>query len=89
MLVDAGQTISDVTGLLGEVLGEHVPVVTRRGEGLWPVEADRGQLEQAIVNIAVNARDAMPGGGQVTIDDREHRHWRIHAAGPAGRRRSR
>jgi two-component system, cell cycle sensor histidine kinase and response regulator CckA len=68
VLVDAGQTVSDVTGLLGEVLGEDVPVVTRGGEGLWPVEADRSQLEQVIVSIALNARDAMPGGGQVTIE---------------------
>jgi PAS domain S-box-containing protein len=68
LLVDLGQMISDVTGLLGEVLGEHVPVVTRRGAGLWPVEADPGLLEQAIINIVVNARDAMPGGGQVIID---------------------
>jgi PAS domain S-box-containing protein len=68
VLVDLGQIISDVAGLLGEVLGEQVPVVTRLGSGPWPVEADPGLLAQAIINIAVNARDAMPGGGQVTIE---------------------
>jgi len=68
VLLDLGQTISDATGLLTEVLGEHVPVVTRQVEGLWPVEADPGLLKQAIVNMALNARDAMPGGGQVTVD---------------------
>ena len=68
MLVDLGQMISDATGLLSEVLGEHVPIVTRQAEGLWTVQADPGLLKQAIVNIALNARDAMPGGGQVTID---------------------
>jgi PAS domain S-box-containing protein len=68
VLVDIGQMISDATGLLGEVLGEHVPVITRQAEGLWPVQADPGLLKQAIINIAVNARDAMPGGGQVAID---------------------
>jgi two-component system cell cycle sensor histidine kinase/response regulator CckA len=67
-LVDLGQMISDATGLLGEVLGEHVPIVTRQADGLWEVQADRGLLQQAIVNIALNARDAMPGGGQVVID---------------------
>ena len=41
-LVDVGQLINDVTRLLGEVLGEHVPVITRQGAGLWPVEADLG-----------------------------------------------
>ena len=68
VLVDLGQTVSEVAGLLSEVLGERVPVITRTGEGLWPLQADRAQLEQVIVNIALNARDAMPGGGQVTIE---------------------
>jgi PAS domain S-box-containing protein len=68
VLVDLGQMVSDATGLLGEVLGEHVPVVTRQAQGLWPVQADPGLLKQAVVNIALNARDAMPGGGQITID---------------------
>jgi two-component system, cell cycle sensor histidine kinase and response regulator CckA len=68
VLVDIGQMISDAAGLLSEVLGEHVPVIIRQAEGLWPVQADPGLLKLAIVNIAVNARDAMPGGGQVAID---------------------
>jgi PAS domain S-box-containing protein len=68
ILLDLGLLISDATALLTEVLGEHVPVVTRQADGLWPVQADPGLLKQAIVNIALNARDAMPGGGQVTID---------------------
>jgi PAS domain S-box-containing protein len=65
--VDVGRLIQDVSGLLGEVLGEHVPVTTAHGAGLWPVEADAGLLEQAIINLALNARDAMPDGGRVTI----------------------
>jgi PAS domain S-box-containing protein len=68
ILLDLGQTISDATGLLVEVLGEHVLLATGQSEGLWPVQADPGLLKQAILNIAVNARDAMPGGGQVVID---------------------
>jgi PAS domain S-box-containing protein len=68
VLLDLGLIISDATGLLTEVLGEHVPVITRQADDLWPVTADPGLLKQAIVNIALNARDAMPGGGQVTID---------------------
>jgi two-component system cell cycle sensor histidine kinase/response regulator CckA len=67
-LVDLGQMISDATGLLREVLGEHIPIVIGQTDGLWEVQADRGLLQQAIVNIALNARDAMPGGGQVVID---------------------
>lgn len=76
VLVDIGQLISDATGLLGEVLGEHIPVVHREADGLWSAQADPGLLKQAIVNIALNARDAMPQGGQITIDavniDTEH-----------------
>jgi PAS domain S-box-containing protein len=68
VLLDLSLMISDATGLLTEVLGEHVPVVTRQADDLWPVQADPGLLKQAIVNVALNARDAMPGGGQVTID---------------------
>jgi PAS domain S-box-containing protein len=68
VLLDLSVMISDATGLLTEVLGEHVPVVTRQADDLWPVQADPGLLKQAIVNIALNARDAMPGGGQVTVD---------------------
>ena len=68
VLVDFGQLINDVSRLLREMLGEHIPLVTRQGAGLWPVEADPGLLEQVIMNIAVNARDAMPAGGRVTID---------------------
>ena len=67
VLVDIGPLISDITMLLGEMLGENIPVAVQPGPGLWAVEADPGQLEQAIVNVAVNARDAMPGGGQITI----------------------
>jgi PAS domain S-box-containing protein len=68
VLLDLDRLVSDVTRLLGQVLGEHVRLVTRPDAGLWPLEADPGQLEQAIINIAVNARDAMPAGGRVTIE---------------------
>jgi PAS domain S-box-containing protein len=65
--VDLNRLVGDVTSLLGRILGEHVSLITRPGTGLWPVHADPGQLEQAVINIAVNARDAMPAGGQVII----------------------
>jgi PAS domain S-box-containing protein len=68
VIVDIGQLVGDVTLLLGEMLGESVPVVAQPYAGLWPVEVDPGLLEQVITNIAVNARDAMPAGGQITID---------------------
>jgi PAS domain S-box-containing protein len=67
-VVDLGQLIGDATGLLREVLGEHVPIATRQAADLWEVQADPGLLKESIVNIALNARDAMPGGGQLAID---------------------
>jgi PAS domain S-box-containing protein len=59
--------VSDVKELLARSIGEHVQLVTELPTGLWPVKADPGQLEQILVNLAVNARDAMPGGGTLTI----------------------
>ena len=61
--------ISEVSHLLKRLLGETVQLVVKHGRGLGPVRADPGQLEQVIVNLAVNARDAMAskGGGALTI----------------------
>jgi PAS domain S-box-containing protein len=67
-VLDVTDLIADVSRLLGDVLGEHISVVTRHSGDLWPVEADPGLLEQVILNIMVNARAAMPGGGQVSIE---------------------
>jgi signal transduction histidine kinase/ActR/RegA family two-component response regulator len=54
--------------LLRRSLGEHIDLTITPADGLWPVKADAGQLEQVLVNLAVNARDAMPGGGKLTVD---------------------
>jgi two-component system cell cycle sensor histidine kinase/response regulator CckA len=48
-------------------LGGQIELVVSAEPGLWRVEADRGQLEQVLVNVALNARDAMPAGGRLTI----------------------
>ncbi|WNO52876.1 hybrid sensor histidine kinase/response regulator [Stakelama saccharophila] len=65
--------ISEVSNLLKRLLGETVELVVQHGRGLGPVRADPGQLEQVVVNLAVNARDAMlskhpNGGGTLTIE---------------------
>jgi PAS domain S-box-containing protein len=60
--------VRDVEQLLRRSLGEHVRLVTSLAPGLWPVIADPGQMEQVLVNLAVNARDAMPSGGILTVD---------------------
>ncbi len=64
VLVDV---LADVSILLDRLLGEQIELKLVHGRELWPVMADVNQLEQVIVNLAVNARDAMEGGGHVSI----------------------
>ena len=65
---DLNRLISGMTELLRHTLGESVAMETVLGSGLWPVAIDRNQLETAILNLAVNARDAMGESGKLTIE---------------------
>jgi PAS domain S-box-containing protein len=62
--------VTDVEQLLRRTIGEDVELTIASDADLATVLADRGQIEQVLVNLAVNARDAMPGGGHLTIDTR-------------------
>jgi two-component system NtrC family sensor kinase len=66
--IDANRLVAGMSDLLDRTLGETVAVETVRSAGLWLTEADAPQLEAAILNLAINARDAMPDGGKVTIE---------------------
>jgi PAS domain S-box-containing protein len=67
-VLNLNNVVTDVQQLLDRTIGEDVLLLTELAADLWPVMADPGQIEQILVNLAVNARDAMPGGGALTID---------------------
>ena len=62
-----GDVLSELSILLGRLLGENIELKLESGSDIWPVKADLHQFEQVIINLAVNARDAMPNGGKLVI----------------------
>lgn len=88
-VLDLNGVVADAEQMLRRVIGESVELRTHLSPDLWPVKADRGQLDQVILNLAVNARDAMPHGGCLTIetanvvlDEGYARHHAPLTAGP-------
>jgi PAS domain S-box-containing protein len=77
---DVGRLISGMSDLLARSLGETVQIETVSGAGLWQIDVDPHQLENAILNLAVNGRDAMPDGGKLTIEASNTRIGSTYAA---------
>lgn len=66
--VDVNALVDGIRAMLGRLIGEHVDLVAILAPDLGTVRADRGQLEQVLMNLVVNARDAMPSGGRLAIE---------------------
>jgi len=83
-VIDLNAVVADMDHLLRRLIGEDIDFFTALDPGLWRVKADPGQIEQVIVNLAVNARDAMPEGGKLTIEtanaDLDEAYARGHVA---------
>jgi len=65
--VEVNALVAGTVDILGRTLGEAIPIIVDLGEDVWPVRIDPTQLEASLVNLATNARDAMPKGGSLTI----------------------
>jgi signal transduction histidine kinase/ActR/RegA family two-component response regulator len=82
--IDANRMVTAMSELLRRTLGEQIDLQTVLAGGLWPAIADASQLENSILNLAVNARDAMPDGGKITIETANCHLDDAYAAGNHG-----
>ena len=88
-ILDLRDTMGELTHLLNRLVGEKITLTLSHDPGLLPIRADRRQLDQVIMNLVVNARDAMPDGGEIRVETRVVRltepMYRDRAEVPAGR----
>jgi signal transduction histidine kinase/CheY-like chemotaxis protein len=83
-VLDLNEVIVGMTDMLRRLIGESVELAFSQGQDLGNVKVDRGQVEQVIVNLVVNARDAMPHGGRITIETSRAEADGVPAGGQAG-----
>lgn len=69
-ILNLNELIDEMGALVRRLIGEDIILTNQLAEGLWPIQADPGQIEQVLMNLFVNARDAMPDGGQLTVTTR-------------------
>jgi signal transduction histidine kinase/ActR/RegA family two-component response regulator len=67
-VLDLNEVVMRIDRMIRRIVGENIELVTMPGAALWPVKVDPGQIEQVILNLVINARDAMPSGGTLTIE---------------------
>jgi CheY-like chemotaxis protein len=67
-VLDLNEVVAHMNKMLQRIIGEHIDLQISLAPELWPVRVDPAQMEQVVVNLAVNARDAMPGGGKLTVE---------------------
>jgi PAS domain S-box-containing protein len=82
-IINLNDVVSDNLKMLTRMIGEDIDLVMNAGQHLWSVRADAGQIDQVIMNLAVNARDAMPSGGRLTMETSnitvDEEHARLHS----------
>jgi len=88
-VIGINSVISEIDPMLRRLIGEHIAFATKLDGALWDVKADPGQMSQVVMNLAINARDAMPDGGKLTIEtanatlgEEYHRNHEVVEPGP-------
>jgi CheY-like chemotaxis protein len=79
-IIQVNDLVVSITDMLRRTLGEHITLSTSLARDLWPTRVDPGQFQSAIVNMAVNARDAMPEGGKLVVETRNIEFDADHAS---------